>query len=86
MCLETHLHLCECSALTSLLQQVPADVKNAAQRLAFDGTSATVLLVDRGSGEVIADAKLYNEAQPEACVAAAKVCDRLCKLMARMCF
>ena len=43
--------------------------------IAIDGTSATAMLVDRASGEVLAPAKLYNESQGADSVAWAKVCE-----------
>jgi hypothetical protein len=48
-------------------------VRSNAKRIAFDGTSATALIVNSKSGEVLVDAKLYNEAQPQAAVQAAVV-------------
>lgn len=56
-----------------LLEQIPAEVKSEARRLAFDGTSATAILLDADTGSVLENAKLYNEAQPQASVTAAKV-------------
>lgn len=43
------------------------------KRIAFDGTSATTILLDSSTGAVLEDAKLYNEAQPTESVEAAKV-------------
>lgn len=54
-----HPHL-PCRALASLFAAVPSDVKARTERLALDGTSPTVLLVDRTSGDVIEDAWLYH--------------------------
>lgn len=51
------------SALFSLLQQVPQDVKDSVCSLSIDGTSATTLLLDVASGELLRPPKLYNEAQ-----------------------
>jgi hypothetical protein len=50
-----------------------SDAHHAA--VAFDGTSATALLLDRVSGRHLAAPKLYNEAQQPAAVAAAQVVD-----------
>ena len=41
--------------------------------MAFDGTSATAMLVDVAGGRVLAPPKLYNEAQLRDAVDAAKV-------------
>jgi hypothetical protein len=61
------------SALFSLLDQVPAGVKARVGAIAIDGTSATTMLLDAESGELLAPPKLYNEAQDGAAVARAKV-------------
>lgn len=47
---------------------ISPDVRGKVGRVCFDGTSATALLVDLGSGEVLGDARLYNEAQDAAVV------------------
>jgi hypothetical protein len=65
-----------CRALFELLRSVPDDVLRSTRRIAFDGTSATALLVDRSTGAVVADAKLYNEAQAQHIVDAATVRSR----------
>jgi hypothetical protein len=65
-------------ALFDLLDQVPAQYKSSTARLAFDGTSATALLVDAATGAVLEDAKLYNEAQDSYAVQHAKVRGRCC--------
>ena len=43
-------------------------------QVAFDGTSATAMLLDATSGATLEDAKLYNEAQGSDAVHAAAVC------------
>lgn len=58
--------------LGDLLTAMPPDVSQNVASIAFDGTSATALLVDRASGEVLAAPKLYNESQGAEAVAAAK--------------
>ncbi|GBF88954.1 xylulose kinase [Raphidocelis subcapitata] len=58
--------------LFDLLSSLPAPARARAASLAIDGTSATALLVDARSGEVLAPPKLYNEAQGPEAVAAAK--------------
>ncbi|CAD7697259.1 unnamed protein product [Ostreobium quekettii] len=50
-------------ALDSLLEQMPESVLGRVSALAFDGTSATTMLIDRGTGEVLEQPKLYNEGQ-----------------------
>jgi hypothetical protein len=66
-----------CPALHSMLFQLlaglPQEQLGQVASIAFDGTSATALLVDRDSGALLAPAKLYNEAQGAAAVQAAKV-------------
>jgi sugar (pentulose or hexulose) kinase len=59
--------------LFDLLAAIPPELRAELASIAIDGTSATALLLDRASGHVLAPAKLYNEAQPAAAVAAAKV-------------
>lgn len=56
------------------MASLPTGIREHAARIAFDGTSATALLVDRASGHVIADAKLYNEAQVCVMALASFVC------------
>ena len=43
-------------------------MRTAAAAVAFDGTSATALLLDATSGEQLAPPKLYNESQEAAVV------------------
>ena len=52
---------------------MPMPMRDRVASIAIDGTSATSLLVDEASGRVLQPAKLYNEAQGEAAVQAAKV-------------
>ena len=59
--------------LFELISSLPIDVKHEIGAVAFDGTSATSLLVDAATGRVLAPAKLYNEAQGQAAVDMAKV-------------
>lgn len=56
-----------------LIAALPTDVTANIGSVAIDGTSATALLVDALTGKVLAPAKLYNEAQGNTAVAAAKV-------------
>lgn len=60
-------------ALFELIAALPQDVIANIGSIAIDGTSATALLADAHTGQVLAPAKLYNEAQGEAAVTAAKV-------------
>jgi len=60
------------AVLASLLASLPPDVRARAAAVAFDGTSATAMLVGRASGAVLAPPKLYNESQAAAAVARAK--------------
>eukprot|EP00892_Ulva_mutabilis_P009214 jgi/Ulvmu1/6665/UM003_0303.1 len=80
------------AALADLLQQLPGDLKQQTKRLAFDGTSATAMLLDRHTGAVLEPPKLYNEVQPQASVeataalvpeghASAAATSSLCKLL-----
>lgn len=66
-----------------LLDQIPAELKREARRLAFDGTSATAILLDANTGSVLENAKLYNEVQPQASVTAAKVLSQSSRLYVR---
>lgn len=63
-----------CRALYTLFEGISDEIKARIVRIAFDGTSATSLLVDRDSGAVLTAPKLYNEAQPSASVELAAVC------------
>lgn len=54
---------CSCRTLYRLLDAIPDDVKQLIVSLAFDGTSATALLLDRRTGAVLQPPKLYNESQ-----------------------
>lgn len=65
-----------CRALFDLLGRIPNEVISKVERVAFDGTSATTILLDSSSGAILADAKLYNEAQDDAVVQAAAVRSR----------
>lgn len=51
------------NALFTLLDSLPNDVKSRAASLAIDGTSATTLLLDAATGDLLADPKLYDEGQ-----------------------
>lgn len=62
--------------LFGLLSSLPEPARRSVASLAIDGTSATAMLVDAGSGRVLAPPKLYNEAQGPEAVAAAKVRQR----------
>ena len=64
---------CSCSALFQLLRSLPAAVRARLAAIAIDGTSATTLLVDAGSGEVLAPPKMYDEMQGAEAVQRAKV-------------
>jgi hypothetical protein len=66
-----------CRCLWHLLASLPEDVRQGARRIAIDGTSATALLLDARNGDLLTDAKLYNEAQPAEAVAKAAVCSHL---------
>lgn len=59
--------------LYELISSIPAELRAELASIAIDGTSATAMLLDRSSGQVLAPAKLYNESQPAGSVAAAKV-------------
>eukprot|EP00884_Botryococcus_braunii_P014144 jgi/Botrbrau1/22730/Bobra.0132s0068.1 len=59
--------------LYRLLDAIPSDVKQLIVSLAFDGTSATALLLDRRTGAVLQPPKLYNESQSSEIVNKAKV-------------
>jgi hypothetical protein len=54
-------------------------VRQRVQSIAFDGTSATAMLIDRRDGSVLAAPKLYNEGQPDAAVAAVHVSTWWCR-------
>ena len=61
-----------CSALWTVLRALSCGKQIAS--LAIDGTSSTALLVDSSSGALLANPKMYNEAQsPEATAAAAQL-------------
>ncbi|KAK9805292.1 hypothetical protein WJX72_011497 [[Myrmecia] bisecta] len=55
-------------SLGELLGKLPPKVRQAIASIAIDGTSATSLLLDRQTGQVLAPAKLYNESQGGAIV------------------
>ena len=67
------LMCCTCSALEQLLQQLPQEVRSRCGGIAFDGTSATAMLVDRATGESLAPPQLYNVNMSAKAVEAAKV-------------
>ncbi|KAF6265806.1 hypothetical protein COO60DRAFT_1266157 [Scenedesmus sp. NREL 46B-D3] len=58
--------------LFELVAALPRDIVSNVGAVAFDGTSATAMLVDAATGQQLAPPKLYNEAQGAAAVAAAK--------------
>ena len=60
------------AALWRLLGKLPEGERARLASIAIDGTSATTLLVDGGSGEVLAPPRMYNEAQAAQAVARAK--------------
>jgi sugar (pentulose or hexulose) kinase len=62
-----------CRVLFELVAALPQDVVSDVGAVAFDGTSATAMLVDAATGQQLAAPKLYNEAQGAEAVAAAKV-------------
>ncbi|GAX83459.1 hypothetical protein CEUSTIGMA_g10884.t1 [Chlamydomonas eustigma] len=79
--------------LWELLDSVPEKIRSEVVSVAFDGTSATSILVNQVDGKVLAPVKLYNEAQAEQAVQAVKAIapashttsastSTLCKLMA----
>ncbi|GIL90925.1 hypothetical protein Vretimale_17123 [Volvox reticuliferus] len=58
--------------LFELIGALDPAVRTSITSVAFDGTSATALLVDRRDGTPLAPPKLYNEAQAKGVVAAAQ--------------
>lgn len=60
------------SALWRLMDALPAEQRACTASIAIDGTSATTLLIDGDTGEVLAAPRMYNEAQPAEAVARAK--------------
>jgi sugar (pentulose or hexulose) kinase len=60
------------NTLSSLLLSIPPEIRMQTQAIAFDGTSATSLLVESSSGRMLAAPKLYNEAQSPAVVEVVK--------------
>ncbi|KAL4452139.1 hypothetical protein ABPG75_007801 [Micractinium tetrahymenae] len=60
------------SALWRLMDALPAEQRAQAASIAIDGTSATTLLVDGDTGEVLAPPRMYNAAQPAEAVARAR--------------
>lgn len=64
---------CVGRALEDLIRSIPSDVLQNVRGVAFDGTSATTMLIDRASGKVLADPKLYNEVQSNESVNRVKV-------------
>lgn len=59
--------------LYQLTTSIPADICQHVAAVAFDGTSATAMLVDQQNGQMLAPVKLYNASQSSEAVAAAKV-------------
>eukprot|EP00894_Picocystis_sp_ML_P004948 jgi/Pico_ML_1/55465/g1144.t2 len=49
--------------MVGLLGDVPREIRERTVSIAIDGTSATALLVDEATGEVLTTPKMYNEAQ-----------------------
>lgn len=49
--------------MLGLLGDVPREIRERTVSIAIDGTSATALLVDEATGEVLTTPKMYNEAQ-----------------------
>lgn len=64
---------CLRSAVFANLSELGGGVRRRLRSVSIDGTSSTALLVDRRSGAVLAQPKLYNEGQPDAAVAAVQV-------------
>jgi D-ribulokinase len=60
-------------ALFGLLEELPVDVVSRVAALAFDGTSATSMLIDRATGDSLTAPKLYNESQGAAALSAVQV-------------
>eukprot|EP00877_Chromochloris_zofingiensis_P014222 jgi/Chrzof1/9053/Cz03g34110.t1 len=58
--------------LYQLTTSIPADICQHVAAVAFDGTSATAMLVDQQNGQMLAPVKLYNASQSSEAVAAAK--------------
>ena len=68
----TQADRCTCRALWSILGAVSHSER--IHSVAFDGTSSTALLVDGSSGTLLAEPKMYNEAQaPDAAEAAVRM-------------
>ena len=59
-------------ALFGLIAALPSELISKVEALAIDGTSSTALLCDRTTGEVLANPKLYNEAQGKEAVELAR--------------
>ena len=55
-------------ALFQLLDSIPEGIKSRISSVAIDGTSATTLLIDSTTGELIQPPKMYSEAQDPAIV------------------
>uniref|UniRef100_A0A7S3UGI4 D-ribulose kinase n=1 Tax=Picocystis salinarum TaxID=88271 RepID=A0A7S3UGI4_9CHLO len=79
--------------MMGLLGDVPREIRERTVSIAIDGTSATALLVDEATGEVLTRPKMYNEAQEADVVERVKnmapplhttlaATSTLCKLMA----
>lgn len=66
--------------LFELIASLEPAVRSAVTSVAFDGTSATALLVDPRDGTPLTAPKLYNEPQGQYVVAAAKVRAYNCRL------
>ena len=61
------------TALQSVLDQLPVEVKGRIQTLAVDGTSSTALLVCKRTGQMLAPPKMYFETQSADALVAVRV-------------
>lgn len=52
--------------LYSLLEDIPSDFRPYINSISIDGTSATTLIIDSNTGELLSRAFLYNESFPDA--------------------
>ncbi|CAG9465822.1 unnamed protein product [Pedinophyceae sp. YPF-701] len=59
-------------AMVTLVTSVPEEVRARVGSVAIDGTSGTTILVDIDTGDVLAEPKMYFEAQPAEAVAAVR--------------
>lgn len=62
-----------CSALQDLAASIPEHTRSGIAAIAVAGTTTTSLLVDRNTGDILADPILYNEPQSPELVALAQV-------------